>query len=160
MSSPAGCVQNSISSQPINKVYSIQCECVQYGCNRDVLHQPLSCNYHVTYQHQLRRITAIKVSIVCTLQNLADISRSSGYFLHILMSIQNSNILILSHTVFLLMYSREECDFGCCLCFPAFKSVAHVLLYAHHPCGHKNWAAHGWCAWTLRERGGQSRLWA
>jgi len=32
------------------------------------------------------------------------------------MSIVNSDILLLSHTVFHLLHSREVCDFGCSPC--------------------------------------------
>jgi len=54
-----------------------------------ILHSPC-CHYHVTFQHQLRHFTAIhksspvtsldsKVSFICTLQNLAESSKSPGY---------------------------------------------------------------------------------
>jgi len=63
----------------------------------DELHLPC-CHYHVTYQHQLRQVASIhKSSPVASWDHL-------GIFCVLFMSTVNSDILLLSGTVFRIQY--------------------------------------------------------
>ncbi len=81
----------------------------------------------MTYQLcQLCHFTAIKksdgkVSIMCTLQNLA----GRGHLGTFAYSFMSTGVwtLLLSHTVFHVLYSREVCYFSC--------SLSDILLFCH-----------------------------
>ncbi len=67
-----------------------------------------------------------KVSILCTIQNPAGSSRSSGYFFaYSFMSTVNLNILLLTHSV----YSREVCNFKCSQCLECANLGPRLVVF-------------------------------
>ncbi len=85
---------------------------------------------HVTCQRQLRRFIAIHASspvasvFIYTLQNLAG---NLGTFSYSFIRTVNSDMLLLSHTVFRLLYSRGLCDYRCTL-YNGIKVLHHVIV--------------------------------